>query len=333
MINSAIIAGLKGIINAVIAFRLLPELRCNPLLFNRDMFGELFRYGIKAQVTRLEKISTFQTDKLLISHFLNMSLVGFYQLGSLIVDKVRWLFSFLPFVVIPVASELDAYRDRKGLYDLYYRGTKYLAISAMPLFIFIFLTAPLIMLVWMGKGYENAVLVIRIFTPCYLINFLTGVASAIVLGVGKPELQMKASLVQLTFNIVLGIILIIKFGFVGALTATFISLSLGSIWFVTMFHRYMNYPLFQFAKAVLLKPLIACILPAVVISGLNYSIIFPPGRLINFCILASDTILFIAFYAFTLLKIGYLDEYDIFLGKKYADAIRNFVKSSGTRKD
>lgn len=323
MVNNAIVIMLKSMSNMVIAFRLLPELKFNPGLFSRRRFKELFKYGIRAQVTRLEKITTFQTDKLLISHFLNISLVGFYQLGSLIVDKLRWLLSFLPFVLIPAASELDALEDKKRIYDLYYRGTKYLAAFAMPIFSFIFITAPLIMLTWMGEGYEKSTLVIRIFMPCYFINFLTGVASAIALGIGKPELQMRTSFVQLALNIVLSVVLILKIGFVGALIATFISLSLGSMWFIAMFHKHMKYPLYQFLKAVLSKPLIACLSPAIIIGALNYYAVFPQSRLINFFIFLFGASIYITFYMLTLLKIGYFDEYDIALIRKYTRSIKH----------
>jgi len=316
MINNAIILLLTSIINFAIAFRILPQLRLNPFLLNWEMIKQLFRYGLKLQIIQFEGIFTFQTDKLLISYFLNIGLVSFYQLGSMIINKTRSLPLLLISAIVPAASELDARQDKKRIYDLYFRGTKYLAVVGMPLLVLVSLTASLVMLVWMGQGFEKSVLVIQILAPCYLINFLTGMGTSIALGIGKPEFHMKAAIFQFILNLILSIILIIKIGFMGVVIATLIALSLSSMWFVIMFHRHMQYPLLEFVQMIVVKPIIACLPPALIIGVTNYLISFSSNRLSNFSILILEIAIFIALYILVILKIRYLDDYDLRVFKK-----------------
>jgi len=313
MVNNAIILVISSIISIVIAFKILPELRFNPFLFSKEMFKKLLRFGYKVQINKFENIFTFQTDKLIISHFLNIGLVSFYQLGGMIINKARGLPLLLISAVMPAASEIDAKTDKKKLYELYIRGTKYLTIVGIPLLTFVFFTASLIMLTWMGEIYEKSVLVIRILAPCYLINFLTGVGTSIALGIGKPDFQMKAGAFQLILNIILSIILVIKIGFIGVVIATLISLSLGSIWFMKMFHKYLKYPLFKFIRKTFITPLTVSLFAGGIIFGLNRYIgliNLASNRLINFCILVLQALVFVIIYILIMIKTNYVDQYD-----------------------
>ncbi len=323
MVNNAIILAISSIINIIIAFRVLPELKFNLFLSNWKTLKKLFSFGIKLQVVRIEDIFTFQTDKLLISHFLGVGLVTYYQLGSTIINRTRQLPLLLISAIVPAASELNTKTDKKKIKDLYSKGTKYLSLVGIPLITLVFLAAPLIMRTWMGEGYERSVLVIQILAPCYFINLLGGMGTSIALGMGKPEFQMKAGALQLILNVALSITLVLIIGFVGVVIATLISLSLSSIWFTTMFHKYLRYPLLQFIRKTFSTPLIACLFPAIVISILNYShAAFLSHRLANLSMLLAEAVLFISLYAVVIWKSNYLDEYDKNMLAKIASSMR-----------
>ncbi len=315
MINNAIMLGINSIINIIIAYKLLPELHFNPLLFNKEMFKILFKFGSKVQINRIEDIISFQTDKIILAHFLNISLVSFYQLGSSIINKTKEISLLLISAIVPAVSEIDANKDVNKLLELYKRASKYLMLASAPLLTFVFFTAQLIMLIWMGQGYDKSAAVIQILAACYIINIITGVSSSVGLGLGKPEFQMKAGAFQLLLNITLSIYLVLKIGFLGVVIGTFISLSISSIWFLIIFHRYLKYPLLDFLKETFFKPVCISIFSGVVIfllnRGINLFFIFSQNRLTNFVLFFVDFIMFIAIYCVIILKINYLDSFDI----------------------
>lgn len=314
MVNNAIILGISGITSLVIAFRILPTLRLNPFLFNRKTFKMLYGFGIKRWVTHIEDIVTFQTDKLLISHFLILGLVGYYQLGYLIIGKAREIPSLLISAIVPAVSELNAGQKREKIIELYSRGTKYLLAIAFPLFFFIFTSADLIIFSWLGKNFTNTVLVIQIFAPSFLIMSLFAMGSAVAVGMGKPEFQMKAAGIQSILNIILSIILIIKIGFIGVLLATLISVTLSSTYFGVRFHNYLKLTLIDFGKRIRLGSLV--FIPAILsiimfIFNLGFRSILTSNRLYTLSFLASEILLFFISYLLILRKMNFFDEEDI----------------------
>lgn len=319
MVNNAIVLFISGVLHLKAAFMLFPGLRFNPFLSDWQMIKKIFRYGLRVYITRLEGILTYRTDILLITYFLNVRLAGFYQLGNAIIDKAREApFLFLS-AIVPAASEIEAKNDKKRLRELYARGTKYISLIGIPLLVFIFFSADLIMMAWMNEVYPESVLVIRILAPCYLVNILTGAGFSIVLGMGKPEILAKISIFQAAANLSLSIFLIVKIGFAGVVIATLISLSLSSIWFMAVFHRQIGYPLCDFAKKVFIRPLTVSLFCAAVIFALQLliAIITPPSnRAVNMIILLTQAITFGCLYSALILRSGYLDDYDRDLIKK-----------------
>jgi len=319
MINNAIILIISSILNIIAVFKVLPGLRIDPFLSDWRLTKKLFRYGIKVYITRLEGILTYRTDVLLIAYFLNIRLVSLYQLGNTIVDKARELPLLFVSAVVPAASEIEAKKDKKRLYELYVRGTKYISMAGMPLLTFVFSSANLIMAAWMNEVYAESVLVIRILVPCYLINILTGVSFSMVLGMGKPEILTKISIFQAIANLLLSIVLVIKIGFAGVVIATLISLTLSSVWFMAIFHRQIEYPLSGFVRKVFIKPFMASVFCGGLLFAFNSGIArisVSSGRLFNMALLILEAAVFTCFYALIILRLGYLDDYDKNIIKK-----------------
>ena len=312
MVNNAVVLVITSIINIIIAFKILPGLKFNPFLFSRGMFKRLFGFGYKLQISRFAQLVSFQTDKFLITYFLGIGLVAFYQLGSSVTQKMRQIPLLLVSAFVPAASEIEAKGGKGSLNELYLRGSKYLILVSVPLLFFIISNAHLIMLAWMGEGYEMAALAIQILGVGYFANLVSGAASSIAVGVAKTEFEMKYGILMAILNLFLSIILIIKIGFIGALIGTTISLTIASLFFMKMFCNHLGSPLNDFIK-LFYKPVIACIIPALIILLSNYG--FWPatafsGRLINLGILGLNSVIFGGVYIVFILLSKYLDEYD-----------------------
>ncbi|MCK5161473.1 MAG: oligosaccharide flippase family protein [Candidatus Aureabacteria bacterium] len=328
MVNNAIVLVISSAVNIIIAFKILPELKFNLFSFNKGVFKKLFGFGYKLQISRLANLISFQTDKLLITYFLGIGLVVFYQLGSLILQKVRQIPLVLISALIPAVSEIDVKKGKEPLIELYLRGSKYLIFISTPVLFFMVANASLIMLAWMGQGYEKAALVIQILAIGYFAATVTGVASSITAGIARTELSMKFGIFMTVLNLFLSIILIIKIGFIGAVLGTTISLTVASFFFMKMFHNYIRRPLSSFIQ-LFYKPLIACTIPILIMFLLNYvfrSIAVSSARLVNLIILGLNGIVFSAMYIGFILLSKYFDEYDLWLLKNKIPLLKYLLR-------
>lgn len=312
MMNNAILFVINSIFNIIIAFRLLPELRLSPSFFDKTMFAELFHFGYKLQVSRFANLISFQSDKLFITYFLGIGLVTFYQLGNSVLSQARQIPLLLVSALVPAVSEMEALQGKRSLKELYLKGSKYLMFISVPLTVYMMSSAPLIMLIWMGQGYSLAVLVIQVMAWGYFAATITGVASAIAMGVAKTELDMKFGIIMAVLNIFLNIILAVKMGFFGVAIGTASALLIASIFYLKMFHGYLECPISDFIR-LLYKPLSASFVPGLGIVIFNKELLHLLSyfnRFLNLAIFIMMSLLFFAAYVIFISLSKYFDGKD-----------------------
>ena len=330
MFNNLIMVLLAGLINILVAYKILPELKFSPLMFTRKMFKSLFSYGYKLQISRFANLVSFQTDRLLITHFLGLGLVVYYQLGSSILNRIRQILLLSISALVPTVSEINAKNEKEYLNALYLRGSKYLIFFSIPVMLFIITNASLILLAWMGAGYEKSALVIQVLAAGYFAATVTGVASSIAAGVARTDIDMKFGILLSSLNLSLSIILIIKIGFIGVVLGTSISLIFASFIFIRMFHNcFSTIPLKSFYR-LFYKPSIACALPVLIILLINQSFqntIVPYGRIIYLTILLINGIIFSTVYIGIIILTKYFDTNDIVIFKDKIPFLRKLLRS------
>ncbi len=315
IINNGIILIAGGLINVSMAYKILPELSLSCRFLSKKMFGTLFGYGAKLQVARISSAISMQIDKLLITYFLSLSLVTFFQLGfSVIQQAISVVLLFLS-ALIPAFSEIDAQGARDKLIDGYIRGTKYLALITIPFFIFIMAAAHQIMSIWMGPGYDRSAWVIQILAIGWGTAVISGMRSVVVQAIAKTEIEMKAGLIAAVFNIPLSIILITKFGFLGVAIGTSISLIASAAYGFAKLHQELGLPLGLFNKKPFTYIFVVSIGAGLLVWCLTAAShgLIKPDRISNLAVFTIQASLFSGIYLGLLLRIKPLDSRDLMI--------------------
>jgi O-antigen/teichoic acid export membrane protein len=249
MINNAMLFCTTSIINVIVSFRILPELRFGPRFFDILMFKKMFGFGWNIQIARISSFVTSQTDKILITVFLSLGLVTFYQLGGSVVYYAIMLPGLLVSALMPAFSEIEARGERTKLVESYLRSSQYVAFLTIPFFIFIFFAADHIMFAWMGTGYEKSVLIIRILSAAWLVNTIAQVAASTCVAIGRPNLMAAGSVIIVVCNIVFGIFFVKLWGFYGIAWGTLLAVNAGTLYFMVRLHKVMSVPIAKFVLA------------------------------------------------------------------------------------
>ena len=236
-----------------------------------------------------------------------------YDLASKVCFTIRRFSLLTVSAITPATSELYTISDKEFVYKLYLKGTKYLMLISLPFFAFCIIYAPFILKVWLGKEYAYSIEIIRILSIGYCINTLMGMAITVAAGIGKPELEMKYSLILVPLNVILSVFLLLKIGPIGLGIATSISFIIGSIYFLKLFHNYFNSSIADFLKLIY-KPVIACI-----IAGLSYFLFMQfktSNRLNNFMLLFLAGVTFFGIYMIFVFMFKFIDKKELIWKKK-----------------
>ncbi len=315
-----LIIHISRILSQFIALRLLyPWIQIGFSNLEFEMIKRFISYGGKIQISGITGILNLYLDKILIGYFLNMTLVGFYDLGSKIANFIRELPMLILPAIMPVASELDALQDKEALTKLYLRATKYLVMVAVPLLFLLVSLAPTIVHVWLKVEHQKEIVwAIRALSLGYFFNIITGIVTALARGIERPEYEMRSSAFILIMNFVLSVVLIIKFGFAGALIGTVSALIIGNSFYLIYFQtKYIQEPFFEFLLKIYASPFFAGIFGFISILGIKHHFLHLQqtywGNVIFLSISGS---IFILIYVVTLILTRFLTQEDLQLLKK-----------------
>ena len=306
-------------LEVVMAHRACEGLRLRPSGASVSTFRTLFDYGIRVQISRVADLIYLHIDKLLLSHFVGLGSVTFYELGAKVAGLTRSFPTVLLQGLLPAAAELEAQRHRERLLRLYVKSSKYLAALAFPLAAFSILEAKNIMRVWLGPGdHGGAALALQVLTVAYLFHLLMEVALAVGRGIGVVQYEMRSLLVAALLNLTLSVLLIMQYGLAGALIGTTASMLIGYGCFMWLFHRHVAFPFGHLVKEVYLVPFAGAALASAVVSvtGYSYGFLDPASdtpRLLGLFILMFKGFLFAVVYGAVVWKRGYIAVSDVHL--------------------
>jgi O-antigen/teichoic acid export membrane protein len=253
--------GAVGLIQCAASAWAVRRLLSGVCLFRRPDPGairQLLSFGGKLQVAHAAHLISLHGDKLLLSVFLGLGAVAYYDLGS----KVAYLMRALPLLLIsaamPAASALGALGDRTRLWGFYLTGTRLLVFAATPILVVTLAGAGPILLAWTGIDALEARQAIWVLAVGYYLNLVSGMANSVAVGIGKPELEMRRSLLVAATNLALSAGLIPLVGFPGAPLGTAIALGVGSVYLIRAFNAEFGQP-FRTILGLFRAPLLAAI--------------------------------------------------------------------------
>ena len=312
MYNYVLASLLLLIAGGIMTYRILGETWKIGFIYIRiSMLKKLVRFGLTLQLSQLSQMVSFHYDKMLISHFLGIVQVTYYEIGSKLTQMMRSLPAFMTAAITPAASEMEIKRGLDKVWELYSRGTKYLLIAGIPLFLFITLEAREVIFIWIGKDYQLSTNVVRILSIGFFLNFICSIASSVTWGIGKVDLELKRGFLTIALNLILSLILIMKFGFIGAAIGTSLSLIVGSVYFLKLFKDY-----FKKSASEILSPFLKPMIAGFVSAGVLFfaeqviSLSFTGNRGDALILLFLKGTLFVFVYVVIILNIRYLDNYD-----------------------
>ena len=332
MWTSGITAACGLSISLFFARKHLPCLRFNPFLFSVATIKRLLSFGLKLQFAKFADVITFQADKTFVSFFSNIGAVGYYQIGTAIVWRIRDLPLLLLSSLLPTTTEVHALDDKKKLIDIYQRGTKYLAVVSIPLMFFLFATAQIIIRAWMGDGYDASAVVTQCLIAGYLCNVLVGVGCVAAASMNQPDFQWYSAIITAVVNIILVVLFGYYFGMYGVAIASSISLIPGSLYFLIRFHKHINVPVLAFLRTTMLYPFLSSLTIAAIVWVSNILLLKTVafhGRIAYIALLSAEGLFYLFLFGLTIRRSAFFDDVDkeLFMNNYLLSKLRRILSA------
>src|SRR4051794_721500 len=181
---------------------------------SRGVFGAMIGFGWRVQVGRLIQIGNGRLDVLVLSVFAPLSTVGIYVVAQVIAELVMLVPTAIGFVALPAIARGGADAPDAGS-TVRLSGTLSL-IGVLGVAV----VGPALIYVGYGSAYGNALWPLYILLPGVWLFGAGNVIGDILRGRGRPGLASVLAGVAIVVTVVLDVLLIPRFGAVGAAIAS-----------------------------------------------------------------------------------------------------------------
>jgi len=186
---------------AVIAYsisikRLLPGVTIHPS-FGWKMFKRTTLFGLWGVLFRVVGVSVAQLDRILIAMWLGPAAVTYFLVSSSVASPVHQVNAKMLQVVFPMASEFSATASVEKLQRLFLRSMNLSIVAAIGMALPIFVLAQPFMTYWMGADFApHTANLVRILAISFCLTSQTAAPSAILPGMGYPQVPFIAAVLS-----------------------------------------------------------------------------------------------------------------------------------------
>ncbi|MHB9285889.1 flippase [Halobacteriales archaeon Cl-PHB] len=208
---------------ALVAFYLVNRLL--PLVGPvRTHVREMTRFGAPLVIATMLSLLLIRTDTLMVGFFRDSAEVGQYSAAYPLANGLLIVLSAFGFLYLPLASRLDADDEREEIDRIYATTTKWVYVVTFPAFLTFVVFPTDVLRIFFGAEYVQAAPALVLLSLGFFANALGGRNRETVSALGHTKYLMVANGSAYALNVGLNVVLITRFGFVGAAVASAVAL-------------------------------------------------------------------------------------------------------------
>lgn len=206
-------------------------------------FGEVMRYAFPCYLANLIQFLNYRLDVFIVSFFVGVKGVGLYTLAVSLAQLIWLISNAAATVLLPrVAALQNTVSENVTHTTQITRVSFWLSfISAL----FLALLADQILPWVYGEAFRQSIAPLLGLLPGIVTFSMVNVLASYIAGIGKPQLNLAVSSVGLVVTIIFDLLLIPRFGIVGAAMASTLSYSISALLTLEIFTRKSKVPVRQ----------------------------------------------------------------------------------------
>ena len=215
--------------------------------FQRPTFKRMkdyLKFGLPTIPSNIASWVTNSSDRYIISFFLGVIYVGYYNPAYALGGMIQIFMTPVNFVLVAVVSKIYEDNNIDLLRDVFKYSIKYFLMISIPAFFGLsLLSRPILIILTTPEIAEQSYLVTPFVAFSMLITGIGGVATGLSLYLAKrTDISMINWILVASTNIILTVLLVPRWGIIGAAVATMIAFIVGFI-----FGGYYAFKYFKFA--------------------------------------------------------------------------------------
>ncbi len=224
--------------------------------FNLDFSKDLLKKALPLSFALIFSSIAFRIDTVILALLVGNVAVGLYTSSYRLIEVLVFIPSVFTAAIYPVASNFYI-SSHDSLKIVHKKSIEYLTMASIPIVVLGTMMANEIILLIYGSQFTDAVIALQILIWATPFIFLSFVFATLIVSINKQKLALKIAMISMIVNIVLNLIFIPLFSYVGSSFITVITeLTDFALYFLFLSHYLYRVEL----EKIILKPVIAGIL-------------------------------------------------------------------------
>jgi O-antigen/teichoic acid export membrane protein len=224
------------LVNWFMLRKVLAELPLLPYRWNRAVFREIFVYGMNMQFATLFMLLFDPLTKGLLARFGGASAAGYFEMANQVSLKIRALFIAANQAIVPKVAQLSETAPHK-LKSMYIDNFRAMIFISLPAYALIVSWGNFISGMLTGQHEPLFLFFLQVNVVGWFFNTICSPAYFANMGRGRIGLNLLAHAVMGMLNLALGLLLGNLIGVEGVAVAYVISLMIGSIILIIVYHE------------------------------------------------------------------------------------------------
>jgi len=198
----------------------LPLRRVVGRLPDRDVVSELWSFSWPLAVGSSFFLLLSNVDVLMIGYFMNPRSVGLYRAIQPLRQITTFVLTSFTFLFLPLATQYYDDRELDALDQFYTISTKWIVTTTFPPVLVFTLFASDVVRVFFTAEYVPAAPALAVLTAGLFVRAIVGPNGDMAKAIDRPKIELYAVAVAVIVDIILNVLLIPRYGIVGAAAGT-----------------------------------------------------------------------------------------------------------------
>jgi O-antigen/teichoic acid export membrane protein len=302
-------AGAYGIAAALSLYYLWKKTPLSASSKSVSMHRELLLFSMPLMISATMNIVLSNLDTFMLGVLSSPGDVGIYNVAYPLANLLIIFLTAFNFVFMPVISELQSDGEYEQLGRVYQVVSKWIFILTLPVFIVLASYPESIIKLTFGPEYVNGGFALSILAIGFFTHTVVGPTGNSLVAVGRSRLIMYTDVTVAAVNVVLNLLLIPRYSFVGAAVATTIGYILMNSLYILFLRRELG--IHPFRREVV-KPAIAslCLWVVLYMSGQQLSL-NPLATLVG------SLLVFLPLYVIVIVRFGGVENEELTLLRSF----------------
>ncbi|MFB6078506.1 MAG: flippase [Halarchaeum sp.] len=215
---------------------------------------ELLVFSLPLAMSAAMTIILSDTDMYMLGALQGTASVGLYNVAYPLAQLLTTALGSFGFLFMPALSELEAAGEETQMRRLYQLVTKWVVVATLPVFLLFVVFPDSTIRYTFGVEYLPGAAALAVLSVGFFVNAAFGLNRGALTSLGHTRVLMIIDIATAVFNVVLNLLLIPKFGLLGAAYATAASYIVLNT--LCSYHLYSSTGIHPFTRSMVVAPVI-----------------------------------------------------------------------------